>query len=150
VPSPATVIELDLQAWVEALPALAAATPPVRVYPFSGVPQNPAWPFVTYHRVSGSRLRHTRGVGGTNRVTVQFDVFAKTYRAAVLLAAAVREGLDGLSSDALNGRLVQWCAAEDVGEGDVEDGGHAVPPQFGDEVTQFRETVPVRIWYREA
>lgn len=149
MPSPATVIELDLAAWLEALPALATHTPAVKVYPMSGVPQSPSWPFVTYHRVSGSRLRHTRGVGGTNRVTVQVDVFGLRYREVKVLAAAVREALDGLSSDTLAGRYVQVAMAEDVGGGDGDDGDDAVPPPHGDEATQFRETIPLRIWYRE-
>lgn len=137
----ATLVEPELAAWIESLTACTAVG--AKVYPFASVPQEPAWPFVTYHRVTGSRIRSLKGPVGVSRPLLQVDVFGKTYQSATSLAAAIREELDRLCQTTLpNGRPVQFTMVEDDKD-DFE------PPPHGDEVTQYRVTLPVRIWFRE-
>lgn len=136
-----TLVEPELAAWIEGLSACIAAG--AKVYPFASVPQNLAFPFITYHRVSGSRIRSLKGPAGVSRPHLQIDVFGKTYLIATSLAAAIREALDGLNQTTLpSGRPIQTTWVE--GDGDDFE-----PPPFGDEVSQYRVTLPVRIWYRE-
>lgn len=136
-----TLVEPELAAWVESLAACTAVG--AKVYPFSGVPQNPSWPFVTYHRVSGSRIRSLKGPVGVSRPMLQIDVFGKSYASATQLAAGIRESLDRLCQTTLpNGRPVQFTMVE-------EDGDAFEPPPHGDEITQYRVTLPVRIWFVE-
>jgi hypothetical protein len=139
----ATLVEPELAAWVEGLTACVTAG--AKVYPFAGVPQNVAWPFVTYHRVSGSRVRSLKGPVGVSRPLLQIDVFGRTYLSATNLAAAIREELDRLCQTRLAGgatRPVQFTMVEDDGEAFEE-------PPHGDEITQYRVTLPVRIWFAE-
>jgi hypothetical protein len=137
----ATLVEPELAAWIESLAACTAVG--AKVYPFAAVPQNLAWPFVTYHRVSGGRVRSLKGPVGVSRPHLQVDVFGKTYASATQLAAGIREELDRLCQTRLpNGRPIQFTAVEDDGD-DYE------APPFGDEVPQYRVTLPVRIWFVE-
>jgi hypothetical protein len=139
----ATRVEPELVAWIEGLAPCVAVN--AKVYPFAAVPQQPTWPFVTYHRVSGSRVRSLKGPVGVSRPSLQLDVFGKTYKSATELASAIREELDQLCQTTLpsNGRPVQFTAVEDDGDAFEE-------PPHGDEVTQYRVTLPVRIWFRES
>lgn len=137
----ATRVEPELAAWLESLPACTAVG--AKVYPFAGVQQNPDWPFVTYHRVTGGRIRGLKGPVGVSRPLLQLDVFGKTYDSAANLAAAIREALDALcQTRLLNDRPIQYTRAED-------DGDNFEPPPHGDEVTQYRVTIPVHIWFVE-
>lgn len=141
-----TVIEFDLAAWLEQLPQVVAV--PAKVYPWGGVPQNVAWPFICYHRVTGGRIRSTKGPVGVSRPLFQIDVFAKTYKAAKNLAAEIREELDDVSGGTMNGRRVQVAIAEDE-TGPTDDGDDPTNPPHGGEVSQFRESIPVRLWFEE-
>jgi hypothetical protein len=146
VSQPVTVIELDLAAWIEALPACVAAG--AKVYPWKGVPQYPSWPYVCYHRITSGRVRSTKGPVGVSKPLLQVDVFAKTYLAAARLAGEIRESLDTLSGDLLNGRRVQVSIAGDEW-GSSDDGDDPTQPPHGDEVTQFRVSIPLRLWFEE-
>jgi hypothetical protein len=142
-----TVIEFDLATWIEALAAVSQAG--AKVYPWGGVPQKVTWPFVCYHRVTGSRIRSTKGPVGVSRPLLQVDVFAKTYMGAANLAAEIREALDELSGDLVNGKRVQVVLTDDE-TGPTDDGDDPTAPPHGGEVSQFRVTIPVRVWFEEA
>lgn len=150
--TPDTIVEDELAAWVEALAACAAAG--AKVYPFAQVPQNPAYPHLTYHRVSGRRMRTLKGPNGVSYPRVQLDVWARTYKAAKELAAAVRVALESfLRAEfdagrvprfaATTGRILQAVIVHDESDA-AEEPGH------GDEVSEFRVTLDTQIWFREA
>jgi hypothetical protein len=135
-----TVIEDKLAAWLAAHPDLN----PIhggRVYPFNGVPQNTAWPFLAYWRVSGGRVRSLAGPSGVSHPRLQLDCFGLKYADAKRLAGAVREALRAIRGD-VGGLNVQVAVDDD-------DRDEAASPIHGDEVTQFRITVEVCVWFNE-
>lgn len=138
-------IEDKLAAWLAALPGVIAVANG-RVYPFMAVPQNAEWPHLTFHRVGGPRLG---SLGGrTTKVShprVQLDAWARTYDGAKLLAQAVRLALDGLGGDGrvnMGGVTVQAAIVGD-------DRDDADDPLHGDEVSEFRVSMDVVIWFEE-
>jgi hypothetical protein len=146
-----TIIEDELRVWLEALAATTAAG--AKAYPWGEVPQDPAYPHLTYHRVAGSRMRTLRGPNGVSYPRVQLDVWARSYGAAKNLAAAVRVALEAWVGAeqaagrtprfvATTGRILQAVIVHDESDA-AEEPGH------GDEVSEFRVTLDTTIWFRE-
>lgn len=143
---PTTVIEDRLAQWVALVPAVASDAGG-RVYPFGEVPQNTGWPFVTYFRVSGPRLRRLKGPAGVSHPTIQIGCHAQTYKAARRLADAVRQAMDEFGRGNMGGLFVQsMITGEDrdygPSDGDVE-------PPHGNEVAQPCVSFDVTIWFEE-
>lgn len=65
-----------------------------RVYP-KHLPQNPTYPAIAYHRISGPREHSHDGSSGLAHPRFQLDLFARTHVAAKDLAEKVRLALDG-------------------------------------------------------
>ena len=65
-----------------------------RVYP-KRMPQNPTYPTIVYHRISGAREHSHDGSSGLAHPRFQLDLWAKTHIAAKDLAEKVRAALDG-------------------------------------------------------
>jgi hypothetical protein len=86
-------LEVGLHAFLLADPAVAALIG-TRMTPLV-LPQNTAYPALTYQRISGQRLRSVDGPAGRARPRMQIDSWAETYLEAKALAAAVRRALDG-------------------------------------------------------
>lgn len=149
--TPDTIIEDELRAWLESLGAMTAAG--ARVFPWGEVPQSPHYPHLTYHRVTGMRMRTLQGPSGVSYPRVQIDVWARTYKAAKELAAAVRVALESFPRTELDagrtprfvattGRILQAVIVHDESDA-AEEPGH------GDEVSEFRVTLDTQIWFRE-
>lgn len=146
-----TIIEDELRAWLESLAAMTAAG--AKAYPWGEVPQNPAYPHLTYHRVSGRRMRTLKGPNGVSHPRVQIDVWARAYKVAKQLAAAVRVAIESFLRTefdagrvprfvATTGRILQAVIVHDESDA-AEEPGH------GDEVSEFRVTLDTQIWFRE-
>jgi hypothetical protein len=65
-----------------------------RIYPLKA-PQNPTKPYVTFQRISGSRLQALGGAAGFGMARIQYDSWAITYNGAQALAAAIRNSFNG-------------------------------------------------------
>lgn len=149
--TPDTIIEDELRAWLDALAVMTAAG--AKTYPWGEVPQNPSYPHLTYHRVSGQRMRTLKGPNGVSHPRIQLDVWARSYKTAKELAALVRVALDAWVGAeiaagrvprfvATTGRILQAVIVHDESDA-AEEPGH------GDEVSEFRVTLDTQIWFRE-
>lgn len=65
-----------------------------RVFP-KHRPQQPAYPAIVYHRISGPREHSHDGASGLAHPRFQFDCYAPTYAGAKDLSERVRAALDG-------------------------------------------------------
>ena len=65
-----------------------------RCYP-GKIPQNPEYPLIVYHKVTGMRDHHLQGPSGLAHPRFQVEAWATTYDAAKALANAIRGALDG-------------------------------------------------------
>lgn len=96
-------IETDIVDVLEADAAvigLLGAPPNTRIYP-EILPQDPAYPAVTYFRVDTHRERGLSGPCGYARPRFQFDVWATGYGSKRAVADAIRRALDGFQSAAI-------------------------------------------------
>lgn len=145
----ATLIEWELAAWLEALPACTAVS--AKVYPWGRAPQSTATrPFVLYHRVSGGRLRSLAGPSGVSHPRIQIDVVGRDYLVVRRLSAAIREALEDLAAGSelvAGGKLVQVAMVND--ERDADDTDPDQEPKHGDEQTEHRAMIDVTIWFAE-
>lgn len=73
-----------------------------RMYP-KRLPQNPTYPAIVYHRVSGNREHSHDSSSGLAHPRIQLDVYARTHVEAKAVAEAVRSVLDGLPAGKLGG-----------------------------------------------
>ena len=143
---PTTIIEDKLAAWMATLPDVLTLAGG-RVYPFGEVPQNTAWPFITYFRVHGPRLRHLRGPSGVSHPTLQISAHARSYRDSKRLADAVRIAMDAFGRGDMGGLFVQsMITGEDRDYGPLD---NQLDPLFGDEVAQPCVSFDVTIWFQE-
>lgn len=143
---PTTVIEDRFRAWLAATDGVRTLAGG-RVHPFGEVPQNAEWPFVTYYRLSGPRLRHLRGPAGVSHPTIQVGCHARSYAGAKRLADAARIAIDAFGRGDLGGLFVQSMitgADRDYGPGDGD-----LDPAHGDEVAQPCVSFDVTIWFEE-
>lgn len=117
--------------------AAVAALVAARVYPLVA-PQAAARPFVTYQRISTSRVASLDGPSGLARVRYQLDVWADDDAGARALAREVRLALDGYSGDGAAGdRVIQSVVADDERD-------------FFDEASRtFRVSADFIIWHAE-
>jgi len=65
-----------------------------RIFPVM-IPQDSAYPLITYQRISGLRDTVMEGPSGFAHPRMQIDSYAKTYAGAKELAGAVRQALYG-------------------------------------------------------
>lgn len=143
---PTTVIEDRLAQWVALVPGVIQNAGG-RVYPFGEVPQGTAWPFVTYYRVSGSRLRHLKGPAGVSHPMIQIGCHAKTYKQARTLADALRVAMDDFGRGDMGGLFVQSMITgpdRDYGPKDED-----LDPPHGDVRAQCCVSFDVTIWFEE-
>lgn len=148
MPAPDLVIEDELVAWLEALPAAGGA----KCYPFGQVPQGAAHPHLSYFRVSGRRVRTLGGPSLISSPRVQLDAWARDYKAARTLADAVRAALEVFVGDERTagrvprlvpgGRELQSIIVHDCTDAADE-------PGHGDELSEHRVTLDLTIWFRE-
>jgi len=145
MPTRTTIIDDELAAVLAAIPA-AVAIHGGRVYPFAGVPQNAAWPHQTYHQVGGGRMGSTEGpTTGVSHPRYQVDSWGRTFRAARRLADATRLYLDGLGGAGpvtWGGRTVRAVLVTDPRDLSED-------PPHGDEVSEYRVSIDVTIWFDE-
>jgi hypothetical protein len=143
---PTTVIEDKLAAWIAALPAVQSQAGG-RVHPFGEIPQGTDWPFVSYFRVMGPRLRHLRGTSGVSHPTIQIGCHARSYGQAKRLADSVRVAMDAFGRGDMGGIIVQSMITgsdRDFGPNDED-----LNPPHGDEVAQPCVSFDVTIWFEE-
>jgi hypothetical protein len=144
------VIEDELRAWLEALPAAVAAG--AKCYPWGQVPQAPTYPHWTYYRVSGRRVRALGGPSGVSHPRLQLDTWARDYKTARALADAARVALEEFTrAEFLAGRVPRFVAGgrrlQSVIVHDCTDA--AEEPGHGDEKSEHRVTLDVTIWFQE-
>lgn len=84
--------------------AAVAALVSNRIFPLL-MPQNPAFPAITYHRVSGPRVHSHGGPSGLASPRFQVSCWAKSYAAVRDLAEKVRLALDGRMGALLQNEL---------------------------------------------
>ncbi len=87
------MIEEGLKTFLEAQTAITNLVGS-RIYPLI-LPQKPAYPALTYARVSGLRLHNFGGVAGRGWPRFTVSLWAETYAAAKALAEKTRQALDG-------------------------------------------------------
>src|SRR5262245_53661930 len=138
-----TLIEPKLAAWIAGRPAVAAACPE-QVFPFMKVPQRTPGLYVTYHRVTGRRLRSLSGpTTGVSHPLIQIDVWGTDYTAVKLLAAALRDDLEKvLPGTEIGGHRVQACIVDDERD-------EGKDPLHGDELSEFRVSMDATVWFEE-
>jgi len=107
-----------------------------RIYP-NILPQNVAYPAISYMRVTGPRIHSHSGSSGLAHPLFQVDQWATTYSGVKDLAEKVRLRLQGFSGTVvtvvINGILF-------VGDRD----------SYDDEVEVFRVISEYRVWHAEA
>ncbi|HJZ57305.1 MAG TPA: DUF3168 domain-containing protein [Gemmataceae bacterium] len=137
-----TVIEDLLAAWLAARPAVASDAGG-RVYPWEKVPQNGPKPYLTYHRITGGRLRSLAGpTTGVSHPLIQIDVWGD-YASVKRIGDAVRQDLEQvLPQTEIGGHRVQACIVHNDAD-DAED------PLHGDEATECRVRLDTTIWFEE-
>ena len=140
-----TIIEFVLAAWIEA--RSEAVEVGAKVYPWGKAPQQTATkPFVLYHRIYGGRMRSLSGPSGVSFPRIQLDFVGRDYLVVRRLCAGIRVALEQLNhGDLMGGRRVQVALADD--EFDEDDGD--VRPHHGDEQTEFRAVIDLKIWFDE-
>lgn len=149
---PTTIIEDKFAAWIATRndPAALPSVVPLaggRVFPFGEIPQNTDWPFVSYFRVTGPRLRHLRGTSGVSMPTIQIGCHAKTYKQAKRLADALRIAIDSFGRGDMGGITIQSMkTGEDRDCGPLD---NDLDPPMGDEVAQPCVSFDVTIWFAE-
>ena len=141
-----TVIEPHLAAWLAMLPEVST-TAAGRVYPWAKVPQNVAKPYLTYHRITGERVRSLKGpTTGLAHPMIQIDVWG-SYGDVKRIGDAVRIALEEtLPRTEIGGHTVQACLVHSDGDGNAEDYG---APQHADEETECRLRLDTTIWFEE-
>lgn len=140
-----TVIEDKLfgpTGWLNARSSVVAACHN-RIYPWMKVPQGVLKPYVTYHRVTGLRVRSLAGPTTLlMHPTIQIDVWGE-YGTVKPLADAIRQDLEQtLPGQVLGGYRVQACLVHD-------DHDDADAPLHGSEETETRVTMDATVWFEE-
>lgn len=106
-----------------------------RLYP-KVLPQDPSYPAGVYHKVSGAREHSHDGASGLARPRFQFDLYATSYAAAIALATAVREAIDGFKGISA-GVSIEGCFLEDEDDG------------YDDELKVYWVRQDYAIWHNE-
>ncbi len=76
-----------------------------RVYPLE-LPQNPAFPSITYQIISDEPTYTQDGDSGLDRPRIQIDTWAETYSESISLAALIRSRLSGFRGT-VSGKEIQ-------------------------------------------
>lgn len=127
-------IETALRAQLAASPVAALVVG--RIYPLR-LPQLGTLPALTYQRISTVRARSQTGPSGLATVVFQIDCWAHTFDECRVLAAAVRQALDGFRGQL--GGLVPCGSASIESELDL----------YEPEADLYRTTLQVEVWHEE-
>ena len=145
MPADPLIIEFVLRTWIESLPAAQDVS--LKVYPWAKAPQGTATrPFCLYHRVSSGRLRSLSGPSGVSYPTIQLDFVSRDYDEVRRVASAVRTALEAIQ----HGYLMGDHTIQSAIVGDLMDATDAdVDPAHGDQASEFRVSMDVKIWFVE-
>lgn len=105
-------------------------------------PQQAAFPFLTYGRVSRENTPHLRGVSPLVQSRIQLQVWALDVlsRTAITRQLVTQDGQFGLVSRTTDVRRISITDVSDT----------FVPPTDGNEIGIFTTELSLALWYRES
>lgn len=90
------MLEAGLESLLRADTTFAALVG-TRIYPVQGPPSNPTYPYVVYQNAPSPATAYTFEGRRLQDKTIQFDVYARTYKEGKVIFAAIEGVLSGFS-----------------------------------------------------